>query len=172
MPLKSLLLFFALGLAPAHAAALAPGDAGPSLALPGPDGQVVSADAWKGQVLIVNFWASWCAPCIDELPMLEQLDQRLRDGGARVVAVNIDRKPAAAMGVSKRLGLTLPVLMDTDNALVASCDPASLPVTWVIGTDGVVVKRIDGALDEEAITALEAEVRTLVAEAGDGAANP
>ncbi len=170
MPLTSLLLFLSLGLAPAQAEALAPGQALPSLSLPGPDGQVVPAETWKGQILVVNFWASWCRPCMDELPMLEQMDQRLRGSGARVLAVNIDRKPSTALGVARRLDLTLPVLMDTDNAVVSQCDPASLPVTWVIGADGKVVKRIDGALDEAALTALEAEVRVLASENSDGAA--
>ena len=102
--------------------------------------------------------------------MLEDLDQRLRDQGARVIAVNIDRKRSPALGVVRRLDLTLPVLMDTDNALVASCGPESLPVTWLVGADRVVRRRLDGALDAAAIAAMETEVQTLISEARDGAA--
>ncbi len=169
MSLSILALSLALT-APAQAAALDVGQVLPALTLPNPAGTAVPDSTWDGQVLVVNFWASWCRPCLAELPLLEELDQRLRGSGGRVVAVNIDRKQAPAVGVLKRLDLTMPVLMDTDNALVASCQPDSLPVTWLVGADGVVVKRLDGALGAADVVALEAEVRALIAGVEDGAA--
>ena len=171
MSLSVLALCCALS-SPVAAAALDAGQALPGLTLPDPAGTAVPDSTWDGQVLVVNFWASWCRPCLAELPLLEEVDQRLRGSGARVIAVNIDRKQAPAVGVLKRLDLTLPVLMDTDNALVASCQPDSLPVTWLVGPDGVVVKRLDGALDAAAIAALEAEARALTVGGVDGAAQP
>ncbi len=165
MSLSALLLGSTLALA----GTLDAGQDLPDLTLPDTAGAAVPDTAWDGQVLVVNLWASWCRPCLAELPLLEDLDQRLRADGARVLAVNIDRKKNPALGVVKRLDLTLPVLMDTDNAWVASCGPDALPVTWLVGADGTVIKRIDGALDHAAVAALEAEVRAIL-EGEDGAA--
>jgi thiol-disulfide isomerase/thioredoxin len=111
---------------------------------------------WAGRPVVVNAWASWCAPCRDELPLLDALDARLDDERAAVVAVNLDRSTRRAEAVVRTLGLSLPVVYDPEARVAAALAPPAMPTTWVLGADGAVLGTWVGALEAEDLVAIEA----------------
>ena len=114
---------------------------------------------YKGQVLVINFWATWCAPCRAEMPSFEALYRRYRSQGLAVLAVSLDKGADAKVRqfVQDR-GLSFPVLMDVDGEAERLYPSVSIPFTYVVGRSGRIVARVDGAKDwqsEETFQAVE-----------------
>lgn len=101
---------------------------------------------WRGRHVILNIWASWCPPCVAEMPALERLHRRAGERVA-VVSVSVDESRGAARPLVEQLGLTFPVLLDQGGERLASWGTVKYPETWIIDPDGVVVERIIGARD-------------------------
>ncbi len=123
-------------------------------------GGELTLDSLRGRPVVLNLWASWCAPCVHEMPLLDALHDRL-DGVAVVVALNIDEQRAPAEALLARDGLDLPVAWDVDRTVVPTWGPRKMPTTWLIDADGVVVQRIEAGLDEGTIAQIEETVRAL-----------
>lgn len=136
------------------------------------DGGPVPAPA-EGKVALVSFWATWCGPCRAELPRLDALNDRLPEG-ASVVAVNIDRVQRPAEAMARRLSLDLPVVWDTDNALVSAWGPTAMPAAFLIDAQGRVIGSWSGELDDAAIREIEAQMQAAVSTPApaEGAAAP
>jgi peroxiredoxin len=92
----------------------------------------------RGRVVMVNFWATWCSPCRQEMPQLNKLYERYRASGLVLLGVNVDEDPRHASDVATRLGLKFPVLLDTDKAVSRVYDLGSMPSTVLIDRDGQV----------------------------------
>ena len=108
----------------------------PALRLPRLDGTTWSLEAQRGHVLLLNFWASWCEPCREEMPALVQLAERERANGLRIVAVDY-REPADT--VRRFLGatpLSPDIALDLDGMAAKSLDVHAFPSTVAIGRDG------------------------------------
>ncbi len=138
------------------------GEAAPAFELVDPAGEPVRLADLRGKVVVVNFWASWCSPCMAELPLLDALHGRLQADGATVLAVNVDTARGPAMGAVRKLELTLPVALDPKHAAVAQYSPERLPATFVIDGAGVVRSIRTSEIEEADVPALEAEVRGLL----------
>lgn len=93
------------------------------------------ADA-RGQVILLNFWASWCQPCVEELPALELLAARHAEQGLYVVAINFKQVARTVARFIERQGLSLPVLLDTDGAAAIGWNARILPTSVVIDRQG------------------------------------
>lgn len=135
----------------------------PAAAFTGADGRDVSLSDYAGRPLLVNLWATWCAPCKAEMPTLDALAQ-LEEGRVSVIAVSQDlqgRKPVNAFFTAAQIG-NLEPFTDRDNALLSAIggNPA-LPVTILYDADGKEVWRVIGGLEWD-----DAEVSKLLAEAG------
>lgn len=104
------------------------------------------ADA-RGQVLLVNFWASWCEPCRAEMPSLELLEQRHEKQGLQVVAVNFRETDAAVRRYLDQSALTLRILRDVDGAAAKAYGVRVFPTTVAIGRDGRVRFTVTGECD-------------------------
>lgn len=119
----------------------------PGLDLTQLDGQPWRLQAQGGRVLLANFWATWCAPCRDEMPSLMRLSEQRAASGLQVVAVNYKESAAAVRRFVDSLGLKLPVLLDTDGSAATAWTPRILPSTVVfdrrLQPAGVVVGEID-----------------------------
>lgn len=104
---------------------------------------------YKGQVVLVNVWATWCAPCRAEMPSIEQLYKEYAPKGLKVVAVSIDDPGSdhAIRSFAKQLGLTFDILHDTAGTIEHTYQTTGVPETVVIGRDGIIRKKVAGATD-------------------------
>lgn len=124
------------------------------------NGERLSLDDYRGDVVVLNFWASWCAPCRDEIPALQKLRQQVTDQGVRLVGVNTkDSKPNAEAFV-RNFDMSYPSLYDQPGevalAFRGTVPPSALPSTIVIDRQGRVAGRI---LGEASYTQLESMVQ-------------
>ena len=125
------------------------------------DGKPLALRTAEGQVVILNFWASWCAPCRKELPQLDAMNASLAKQGARIIAVSIDAEAANARRFQEKHGLSLPIAFDGPEGLVRRLDLPSIPFTVVIDRDGRVAYSTQKS-DAHALAALESTTRRLL----------
>jgi peroxiredoxin len=137
----------------------------PDFSLENAAGEVVSLEDYRGQVVIVNLWASWCVPCRAEMPAIQALYDRRRAGGLEVLAVNstVQDSREAASAFAHELGLTFPVLFDRDGAVSQRYRLLALPTTFFVDRQGVIRSVIVGGPMSPAV--LESQVDGLLAEA-------
>ena len=104
---------------------------------------------YRGKVVLLNIWATWCGPCIVEMPTLEALHREFKDTDLRVIAVSIDQPDmdGAIREYVKKLGLTFEVLHDPRGNITRDYQATGYPETFVIGRDGVIRKKVIGAAD-------------------------
>jgi thiol-disulfide isomerase/thioredoxin len=132
--------------------------------LPALDGSRLKLDAYKGKVVVVDFWASWCGPCKEELPELEKLKAAYADKGAAFVTVNIDIDRANADGMVRKLKLTMPVGMDPKGDLVANTyGLPTMPTSYVVDKAGVVRYVHEGFHGSSDVSKLKKEIEELLA---------
>lgn len=136
--------------APADANALA-GKPAPAFKLKGLDGKDVSASDLKGQVYILDFWATWCGPCVHSLPELDKIYQANKDAGLKVFAVNLQEDKETVDKFVKQTKLGIPVLLDSDGKVAGDYGANAIPETVVVGKDGNVRKVFIGSGHEEEI---------------------
>ena len=96
----------------------------------------VSLSDFQGQVVMINFWASWCGPCREEMPLLEGLYQRYQDLGFTLLGVNVDEDSSQAVDYLKEVSVSFPILFDTANAVSQAYDVVAMPSTILVGRDG------------------------------------
>ncbi len=129
--------------------------------------------AAKGPV-VLDFWATWCKPCLMSLPELERLAAKHRADGVTVVAISIDgpRNQAKVRAFANKLGLTMPIVVDRDESLQSAYQVKAVPTTFLIGRDGRIAWSRQGYLPGDA-DALERELaRTLAAAAPAAGTTP
>ena len=158
MKKSSFLLLSALllGTAPALSQAAPPFD---GISYADLQGKPHGFEAWRGRVVVVNFWATWCAPCREEMPMLNTFSQKWGPHGVTVVGVAIDDKVSVRNFVNQ-FGITYPVLIGDQSAMnllrAAGNKVGALPFTAVLDRSGRQVASLTGRLNE---AQLEAAVR-------------
>jgi thiol-disulfide isomerase/thioredoxin len=133
-------------------------------ALAGLDGRTISLDQLRGEVVVLNFWASWCRPCRKELPVLDALHAEIAPRGGRVIAVSIDEERGNAQRFSRALRLAMPVVHDGPDGLARTLDLDHVPFTVVLDRGGAVAFTTSGS-DEASLHTLGETVRRLVARA-------
>ena len=123
------------------------------------DGNPVSTAAWKGKVVFINFWATWCPPCRAEIPILIDLENRYKDR-LQIVGVSVDDgDPADVKQFAKEAGINYPIVM-ADRAIVKEYGGVpALPTLFVVNPEGNVVQKHEGLFSNELY---EAEVRSLL----------
>ncbi|RWO25443.1 MAG: TlpA family protein disulfide reductase [Mesorhizobium sp.] len=108
-------------------------------------GEPQSLEDWRGKMVLLNVWATWCAPCRAEMPTLDRLQERLGDEGFDVVALSVDRAGAGAVRkFFDEIGVKLPVFIDQDGAAIRALGLFGLPATLLIGPDGNELARLAG----------------------------
>jgi len=131
-----------------------------SYAIPRIGGGTDSVAAHRGSIVLMNFWATWCPPCQEEMPALETLYRRDRGRGLVVLGIDQGESVAKAGAFAKAHGVTFPILVDADQQYATSYVSVGLPTTVVVSRDGHVVKGIDGA---ETLAQFQAIVAPLLA---------
>jgi thiol-disulfide isomerase/thioredoxin len=119
----------------------------PALALADMDGRVHNLAEYRGKVLVVNFWATWCAPCRDELPSLERLRETLRGGPFEVFAVNVNENESRVKRFLAEVPLRLPVLLDRNGDTQRAWRVRGLPATFLLDAEGLIRYWYLGELD-------------------------
>jgi peroxiredoxin len=117
----------------------------------------------RGQVVMVNFWATWCGPCRQEMPHLNRLHESYKKAGFTLLGVNIDDDPKAAIALAQRLGVNFPVLLDTDKKVAKTYDLNAMPATLLIDRDGR-VRHIYRGYKDGAEQTYEQHLRALLKE--------
>jgi peroxiredoxin len=118
--------------------ALAPATAAPDFTLHAMTGPNLQLKDQRGRVVMVNFWATWCGPCRQEMPQLNRLYEKYRAAGFVLLGVNVDDDASKAAEVANKLGVTFPVLLDTDKRVSKLYDLSTMPSTVIIDRDGKV----------------------------------
>ncbi len=119
----------------------------PALRLPRLDGNAWRLDEAVGKVVLLNFWATWCAPCREELPSLELLAHRHAEDGLAVMAINFRQGAGAVTRFVEAEGLSLPVLLDADGSAAKAWGARVLPTTVVIDRSGRAAFSVIGEID-------------------------
>jgi peroxiredoxin len=115
---------------------LTPGMIPPSFSRTGLDGKPVDLAAFKGKVLLMDFWASWCAPCMISIPHFRDLQARMRGRGFQVIGISMDDSASEARAAATRLGVNYPVVMGDAKLAIAYGGILGLPVEMLVGRDG------------------------------------
>jgi thiol-disulfide isomerase/thioredoxin len=139
-----------------------------SHALKGLDGTTTTLAAYRGELVVVNFWASWCAPCRMELPVLDAWNRAWAGRGARVVAISIDQDARKAKRFVDEMELSLAVMHDGPAGLARTLDIPTVPYTVLLDRDGRVIGEVRGSAEDE-VAEIRRRVETLLA---SGTAKP
>jgi peroxiredoxin len=145
----------------ATAAAPAAGQPAPDFALRGLDGQNLRLREQRGHVVLLNFWASWCGPCREEMPQLSRLHDKYRAAGLQLLGVNVDDDASNAASVATKLAVKFPVLLDTDKQVSKLYDISAMPSTVLIDRDGR-VRHLHKGYREGTAQAYEQQIRELL----------
>jgi peroxiredoxin len=124
------------------------GEIAPDFTLPTLRGNSVKLSDYRGKVIFLNIWATWCPPCREEMPSMEALYRRLKGREFEMLAVSIDRDGGEVVGpFVAKYGLTFPVLLDSGNKTYKLYGLTGVPETFIIDRNGVVLYKIIGAQD-------------------------
>jgi peroxiredoxin len=138
------------------------GSVAPEFTLPDrPGGAETSLASLRGQVVLLNFWATWCEPCQREMPAMQRLHEKLAPAGLKLLAVSVDDTGEAVDEFRTRLGLTFPILWDPEQHVANAYQTYRFPETLLIGRDGVVVERYVGPREWDS-PLYEARIRDLL----------
>ena len=110
----------------------------PDFTLESLDGEHVRLEELRGQVVLINFWASWCGPCRQEMPVLDRLHQRYQSTGFTVLGINVEGEVAPAKSIVDKTAVTFPVLIDAGQSVSKLYDLKAMPSTVVVDRDGKV----------------------------------
>jgi peroxiredoxin len=129
-----------------RAVARVDGRPAPGFEMPGLDGRTVSLADYRGHVVVLNFWATWCAPCRLEAAALEAAFEDYRGKGVQFLGVNYRDDAAAARAYEGEFGITYPSAYDPGGTLAFDYELIGLPTTFIIGRDGLIHYRFVGYL--------------------------
>ena len=110
------------------------------------DGRADALDRYRGKVVLVNLWATWCPPCREEMPALERLYRELEPRGLVILGIDQGESPAVAGAFGRKLGVTFPLLVDDAQEYGRAYAAQGLPTSVVVDRGGKIVMGIDGAM--------------------------
>jgi len=114
------------------------GRAAPDFALKSSTGENLRLSEYRGDVVMINFWATWCGPCRQEMPLLDELYTRYQRVGFNLLGVNIDDDSRRAMQMIEELGVSFPVLFDARKEVSKLYEVEAMPVTVLVDREGMV----------------------------------
>ena len=127
--------------------ALKIGEAAPAFELPRLDGAATRLEGFRGKVVLVNLWASWCAPCLTEMPSLERLHRQLGPNGLVVLGVSADQEEKDIRDVIAKLSVTFPILRDPEGNMANAYRATGYPETYLVDKHGVLRATYIGAVE-------------------------
>ena len=133
----------------------------PDFHLPDLDGKIVSLSSFRGKPVMLNFWASWCPPCREETPYIQQVYEEWSGKGVVVLGINVGENISKAKEFAQGYGLSFPILLDTEGEAAQKYEPQGLiPRTFFIDEKGVIRARVIGAFPSK--EAIENKLREII----------
>ena len=126
---------------------LSAGDTAPDFQLSGLDGPTLQLSAYRGRVVVVNFWATWCPPCVEEMPSLNRFTERFGPKGVAVLAVSVDEDEQALRSFAAKYQLKMAILRDPGRKVSASYHTFQYPETYILDRQGRLVQKVIGGYD-------------------------
>ena len=131
----------------------------PGFVLPDLSGHKIDLAAYRGHVVLLNFWATWCSPCRAEMPELMKLQNKYQGQGLRIIGISLDDDPKPVLDLSRQLKMNYPVVIGDAGLAKRYGGILGLPVSFLIGCDGRIHTRYDGKID---ISRVEQELKPLL----------
>lgn len=126
------------------------GDVAPDFTLKNPKGEKISLSDFKGQPVLINFWATWCGPCRIEMPIIEDMYQKYQDEGFVVLAVDVEESITVVRSFVDSMGLTFPILLDYRGEIAnGRYRIRAFPTSYFVGRDGKVTAAHRGMMTEQ-----------------------
>jgi len=122
------------------------GKPAPDFTLVDTKGQTWKLSELKGKVVFVNFWATWCPPCREEMPSMQAVHSTLPSDHFMMLSILSNDKPAFADAMAEKIGFTFPILLDPDNRAASAYGLTGVPETYIIDKQGVVREKFIGAV--------------------------
>ncbi|MEC1743334.1 redoxin domain-containing protein [Schinkia azotoformans] len=138
------------------------GNAAPDFELTTLDGTPVKLSNYKGKKVILNFWATWCPPCKDEMPHMQNFYEKNKENGIEIVAVNltdVDNGQKAIENFVKNNGLTFQIPLDRDGKIGEIYQTISIPTSYILDSKGIITNKIIGPMDEEMMYILTQDIQ-------------
>ena len=127
---------------------IASGTPAPDFTFPGLDEKMVSLSDYRGKVVLVNIWATWCPPCVEEMPSMEKLYRKFKGQNFEILAVSIDEPGLEAVApFMKKSNLTFPALIDSEGTIKAVYGVTGIPESFIVDKQGIFIKKIVGPVD-------------------------
>jgi cytochrome c biogenesis protein CcmG/thiol:disulfide interchange protein DsbE len=130
-----------------HEKVIAVGDSAPDFSIKADNGRTVSASNFGGKLLVLNFWATWCPPCVEEFPSLDQFQQQFANAGVVVLGVSVDKDEKIYRNFLSRARVSFLTARDPENKINADYGTFRYPETYIIDSSGKVVQKIVGKAD-------------------------
>jgi peroxiredoxin len=127
-----------------HERVVGVGDKAPDFKITTDSGRTISRSDFGGQVLVLNFWATWCPPCVEEMPSLDAFQRRLKGSGVVVLGISVDKNEKAYRDFLKKAGVSFETARDAEARISASYGTYKYPETYVIDRKGEVVEKFVG----------------------------
>ncbi len=118
------------------------GDTAPSFSVTTDEGKTLTRANFGGKILVLNFWASWCQPCVEEIPSLNQLQKELGSKGLVVLGISVDKNEASYKKFLKRARISFNTSLDREANVSSSYGTFKYPETYIISPDGKVLEKI------------------------------
>jgi cytochrome c biogenesis protein CcmG/thiol:disulfide interchange protein DsbE len=125
-----------------HEKVVVVGDSAPDFSITADNGRTVTPANFGGKLLVLNFWATWCPPCIEELPSLNEFQQRYAKAGVVVLGISIDTDEKAYRAFLNRAGVTFLTARDPEKKISGDYGTIKVPETYIIDGSGKVVRKI------------------------------
>jgi peroxiredoxin len=123
------------------------GDDAPDFTLPALSGEKISLADFRGRVVVLNFWATWCPPCVEEMPSLKRFADQIEPFGVTVLGVSVDHDPDALQKFVAETKLGFPIARDADQKVSSRYGTFKFPETYIINSEGRVAEKLIGAID-------------------------
>ena len=126
---------------------LAIGDSAPDFSVPALPSGSLDLKNYRGQIVVLNLWATWCPPCVEETPSLEKFAEKMRDRGVIVLSVSVDEDQKTLQDFIQKNHISYPVGRDPDRSLAAHYGTFQFPETYILDRRGLVAEKVVGATD-------------------------
>ncbi|WP_034744408.1 thiol-disulfide oxidoreductase ResA [Halalkalibacter wakoensis] len=123
------------------------------------EGERIELEDYKGKGVFLNFWGTYCPPCVKEMPIMEELYAEYKDQGVEIIAVNASEPKLTVERFVDRLGLTFPIVIDQGNNVIDAYGIRPLPTTILVDEHGVIVRVFTGGMTEQMIRDFMEEIK-------------